>query len=167
MKKGDVLELGAGKKSNYTLGTDLPKDASVSLLLPKDVKAENGTILRRVRSECLIQTIRKTFLSARPQRETEGILSLLPGTPACLTVISGGQSVSIYSELNVQNAENRPLEAEQLKKRLSKTGESDFFFSSLRRCISACAGAESYAKNGSGKTAAENRVVLLPYGKSG
>ena len=132
LKKGDVLELGAGKKSNYTLGTDLPKGASVSLLLPKDGKAEKGTTFPRVRSESLIQTIRKNFLSARPQREAEGFLSLVPGSPARLTVKGGGQSVSVNSEVNVQNAENRPLEAEQLKKRLSKTGESDFFFSSLK-----------------------------------
>lgn len=132
LKKGDVLELGAGKKSNYTLGTDLQKGASVSLLLPKDGKADIGTTFPRVRSESLIQNIQETFLSRRPQRGADGFLSLVPGTAACLTVRCDGQSVSVNSEINVQNAENRPLETEQLKKRLSKTGESDFFFSSLK-----------------------------------
>lgn len=131
LKKGDILELGPGKKSNYTLGTDLKKGAQITLLLPKDGKAEKGTIFPRVRSESLIQNIRQTFLSAKPQKEVTGILSLIPGTSACLTVTSGGQSISVRSEEKVQTAQNRPLDEEALRKRLSKTGGTDFFFSAL------------------------------------
>ena len=131
LKKGDVLELGPGKKSNYTMGSDLKKGASVSLLLPKDGKAEKGTVFPRVRSESLIQDIRKTFLSAKPQKEVSGVLSLIPGMPACLTVTGGGQTVSVRSAETVQTAQTRPLEEEALKKRLSKTGGTDFSFTAL------------------------------------
>lgn len=131
LKKGDILELGPGKKSNYTLGTDLKKGDTVSILLPRDGKAEKGTIFPRVRSESLIQNIRQTFLLAKPQKAVTGVLSLIPGTSACLTVTSGGQSISVRSEEKVQTAQNRPLDEETLRKRLSKTGGTDFFFAAL------------------------------------
>lgn len=129
--RGDVIELGSGKKDNYTIGTDIKKGEKLTFLLPRGAKAETGTVFPRTRNERLIQRLQHEVLSAKPQRKADGLLNLIPGSPALLTVSCGEYSCAVHSNGNVQIAENRPLDEEQLKKRLSKTGGTDFCFNRL------------------------------------
>lgn len=129
--RGDVLEIGSGKKDNYTMGQEVKKGEKISFLLPKGVKAEKGTIFPRVRNERLIQSLRQSVLEKQPRKKAAGELTLICGQPALLTVESSGFSCAVQSQNNVQAAENRPLDKEQIRNRLLKTGATDFFFETL------------------------------------
>lgn len=132
---GDVIETGKGKKNNYTAGCRIKKGDTISFLLQKGVAAEPGAILPRIRNESLIQSLRQKYLEGNLQAGVEGRLILACSQPAVLEVSCRGCSFSAHSSCNVQKAENRPLDAEQVKKRLAKTGGTDFCFRTLEICM--------------------------------
>lgn len=129
--KGDVLELGTGKKDNHTMGTDIRRGEKVSFLLPKGADASRGTVFPRVRNEKLIRDIQAEIAGSKLRRDVEGIITMTPGNPAVLTVSCGSCTRTVRSLENVQTAENRPLDEIQVKKRMQKTGETDFRFERL------------------------------------
>lgn len=131
LRKGDVIETGKGKKNNYTVGCEVKKGARLSFLLPKGMTVKKGTVFPRIRNENLIQTLHRDFLTAALQIDVHGILTLIPGCSAELKVSCRDCSFSIRSDEPVQKAQKRPLDAEQLKKRLSKTGGTEFSFNPL------------------------------------
>ena len=88
--------------------------------------------------EKVLDDVRGKFLREMPRRKVEGEAVFHEGEPACLTIrdASGPEqgaavSVTVYGEM-VQRSVSRPMRAEDLKKRLEKTGDTLFSFTALK-----------------------------------
>ena len=130
LHKGDVIRTGGGKE-NYTLGSPVKKGGSVSFLAPKGVRFGSGTVFRRIRNEQLLKALDERYVFAKKQEKIHGFLSLYPSCPAVLTVVCGDVSFTAESEECVSEAQKRPLEEEDVRSRIMKTGNSPFCFETL------------------------------------
>lgn len=141
LNKGDVLSFDFNsdniKRSsycNYTLKENLKEGTRLSIYnkfqdgftLKKSML--NSSDVFRIRNNCLIQKIEQKYMSDI-QYPINGIAEFQEGM-ACLTVYSGDikASASTYA---VSKAKNSPLSKEEITKRLTKTGETEFYFQTL------------------------------------
>lgn len=82
-------------------------------------------------NEGYLQEIRQNFLQNPRFLEATGSVSLHKGQPACFRVAYGGIEVTAYGQ-TVQKALKKPLLLEDVKARLSKTGNTAFTLKSLQ-----------------------------------
>lgn len=87
-------------------------------------------------SDALLQEIHDAYLAHRPQQEIDGIATLMPGRNATLEIsmISPvtNDVMTVTAEGSVvASAKARPMTAEDLRRRLCKTGETSFAFRNL------------------------------------
>lgn len=130
LSKGDVLEITGGK-GNYTLGASVKRGGSFSFLVPKGTKFRPGFVFSRIRNNALIDQIDQMWIRAKYQRPVCGQYVFEEGSPAFLTVSCGDVFYTAASGTDVQKAQKRPMTEEQIREKLSKTGESVFFFEKL------------------------------------
>ena len=78
----------------------------------------------------LVKKIHDTYCDKITKTAISGVLKLITGKPAELTVFTKKTSVTTYGEV-VQQAQNRPLTKEDVEKQVEKTGSSSFVFDSL------------------------------------
>lgn len=120
------LELADGKRKQEEAGS-------------RRERIGKGTVLARVRSERLLQTLSDAYGTKELQEPVSGKIVMRSGEPARLTATwSGGTraeekpgvTVTVTGEAPLP-ARNRPLEREILERQLQKTGNTPFFFESL------------------------------------
>lgn len=133
--KGDVINLALpGSKDqsrdNYTFGKGVPSGSQVRILLPKGKILKKGSVLFRIRSQYLLDYIEKRFLGKPIQEPITGRFTMAVGEPARLSVSTDTVSVSVTAG-EVQQAKNRPLDEESIRRGLMKTGNTDFTFCDL------------------------------------
>lgn len=140
IRPGDVIDI-AGGKSNYTAGSDVGKGESVSFLIQKGVRLFPGNVLKRMRNETLISSLREAYIDRSLQREIEGRLTMKKSSPAELAVwcqpVSRGKedgetiSYTATTDEDVQKAQNRPLDEARVRAQILKTGNTEFCFREL------------------------------------
>ena len=91
---------------------------------------KNGQVFSRVRSEQLLQDIRENYLNKENQEKIKGKFILKKENSAILRVTWKNVSVTVEGE-KAQNAANRPLEEETVRRQLNKTGNTPFLFEKL------------------------------------
>lgn len=128
--KGDVLEL-QGKQENYTFGKAYPKNAKVTVLVPKGQRYANGTILYRTKNEELLIELSENYVFGKIKEKIHGFLNLSVGECAKLTVQLGNCYVEVCSEQLVEEASKSPLDVERIRKQMLKTGNTEFEFEQL------------------------------------
>lgn len=136
LNKGDVIETGRGKE-NYTVGKAVRKGDPLSFLVPKGMFFPKGTVFHRIRNNQVIEEIKTQFCAGTRKRPVTGTLFLEVGSPAYLTVTCDDTNqgdpeiVTVMSDTEVQKAQSRPLEEEQIRAKILKTGNTPFNFQSL------------------------------------
>ena len=136
LESGDVLEFDLASSPNYTLGHSVSAGSSFTI----KNKFQNGAFLMekllhssnvfRMRNNSLIQKITDNYMSNDLQTPVEGYALFRKGEAVSLTLHCRGFSVTVYGPV-VQQAQNRPLTAEDIRQKLSKTGTSFYTFSHL------------------------------------
>lgn len=132
---GDVIRV-AGGKGDYTLGSGVAKGEKLSFLSQKGFRAEQGTVLNRVRNDRLIRSVREDYVEKEIQRPVSGTLTLTVSAPAYLTVscqnCDGKEfTFTAQTETCVQQAQSRPLDEDRVRAQIQKTGNSAFYFQTL------------------------------------
>lgn len=141
LNKGDVLSFdfnsGNIKRSsycNYTLKENLKEGSCLRIYnkfqdnfsLKKSML--NSFSVFRIRNNRLIQELTKSYMSDT-QSPITGTAEFQEGM-ACLTVYFGDIKASASTPA-VSKAKNSPLSKEEIQKRLTKTGDTEFFFQKL------------------------------------
>lgn len=136
LNSGDVIETGRGK-DNYTIGKEVRAGETLSFLVPKGMMFSKGTVFHRVRNNQIIEELKTQYSQGTRKRSITGTLFLEEGSPAYLTVTCESTDdkdpviVTVMSDTIVQAAQSRPLEEKQIHAKLSKTGNTPFFFQIL------------------------------------
>lgn len=84
----------------------------------------------RTGEDTLFDRINKDYLQRKNSLTIQGKCSLKYGKPAVLELSYKDFSIQVLGDCP-DHAKNQPLEADAMKKRLSKTGETDFVFTNL------------------------------------
>ncbi|MBS6196593.1 MAG: U32 family peptidase [Clostridiales bacterium] len=100
------------------------------MALRNEKKSVSGEDRKAVRNEELFSRIRKTYLEEKKQEKIKGTLSLFADCPAILEVVFDGHRITVEGAL-VQEAQNRPLEEERVRRQMQKTGDTEFAFETL------------------------------------
>ena len=80
--------------------------------------------------ETLIASLKKQYVDTEKKIPVRGTLYAEAGQPLCLTLESGEHFVAVNGECP-QIPQNRPMEEEQIRKQLGKTGNTPFVWESL------------------------------------
>ena len=127
----DVLELRSAKeKREYTLSQNVAKGAVFSMKTGNG-REKNGMLLYRTRNEKLISEIRKTYLDNPYKVGIDGELLLQKKCAAHLQIRYRDIYVSV-SGGEVQSAQKRPLEEKDVRKQISKLGQTEFKWEKLQ-----------------------------------
>lgn len=127
----DVLELRSAKeKREYTLSQNVAKGAVFSMKTGNG-REKNGMLLYRTRNEKLISEIRKTYLDNPYKVGIDGELLLQKKCAAQLQIRYRDIYVSV-SGGEVQSAQKRPLEEKDVRKQISKLGQTEFKWEKLQ-----------------------------------
>lgn len=130
LNRGDVIGIG-GERSDYTLGKSVKEGERISFLVPGKTRMRKGEVLFRIRNGSLIEEIKSRYVDGMKQKKISGFLSMCAGSPASLTVVDGEISCTVCTGEAVQKAERSPLEEEQVRSRMMKTGNTPFSFETL------------------------------------
>ena len=134
INKGDVIELsskGDSRLNNYTIGQECNKGDKLILNVARGAVFKKDTILNRIRNEKLLTYIGDTYINAPVKQKAKAKIILRPGYPIELNLISEDIDVTVYSDAEVQEALNKPLDKDRITKQLNKTGNSKFEFTSI------------------------------------
>ncbi len=127
----DVLELRSAKeKREYTLSQNVAKGAVFSMKTGNG-REKNGMLLYRTRNEKLISEIRKTYLDNPYKVGIDGELLLQKKCAAQLQIRYRDIYISV-SGGEVQSAQKRPLEEKDVRKQISKLGQTEFKWEKLQ-----------------------------------
>lgn len=127
----DVLELRSAKeKIEYTLSQNVAKGAVFSMKTGNG-REKNGMLLYRTRNEKLISEIRKTYLDNSYKVGIDGELLLQKKCAAQLQIRYRDIYISV-SGGEVQSAQKRPLEEQDVRKQISKLGQTEFKWEKLQ-----------------------------------
>lgn len=127
----DVLELRSRKeeKTEVTLTTKVAKGAVFSIKKGK-AKPDKSALFYRTRNEQLLQNLKKEYLDAPYKVEADGVLLLKKGQPAQLEIRCQDQKVTVIGQ-EVQEAQKRPVTEVEVRRQISKLGQTDFQWKSL------------------------------------
>lgn len=100
------------------------------MALRNEKKTEAGEDLKSARNEALFARLKKTYLDEKKPEKIQGTLSLFADCPAILDLSFGKYHVVVEGNV-VQEASNRPLDEERVRKQMMKTGETEFVFEQL------------------------------------
>lgn len=127
----DVLELRSAKeKREYTLSQNVAKGAVFSMKTGNG-REKSGMLLYRTRNEKLISEIRKTYLDNPYKAGIDGELLLQKKCAAQLQIRYRDIYISV-SGGEVQSAQKRPLEEKDVRKQISKLGQTEFKWEKLQ-----------------------------------
>ena len=127
----DVLELRSRKeeKTEVTLTTRVTKGAVFSIKTGK-VKPDKSALFDRTRNEQLLRSLKKEYLDTPYKVEANGVLLLKKGQPAQLEIRCQGQKITVTGQ-QIQAAQKRPVTEEEVRRQISKLGQTDFQWKNL------------------------------------
>ena len=127
----DVLELRSRKeeKTEVTLTAKVTKGAVFSIKTGK-VKLDKSALFYRTRNEQLLQSLKKEYLDTPYKVEADGLLLLKKGQPAQLEIRCQGQTITVTGQ-QIQAAQKRPVTEEEVRRQISKLGQTDFQWKNL------------------------------------
>ena len=100
------------------------------MALRNEKKTVSGEDIKAVRNEELFAEIRKNYLEEKKQEKIKGTLNLFSDCPAILEIEYQRYHISAEGAV-VQEASNRPLDEERVRRQMMKTGETEFVFDEL------------------------------------
>ena len=100
------------------------------MALRNEKKTVSGEDVKSVRNEELFAAIRKKYLEEKKQEKIKGTLNLFSDCPAILEIDYNGHHITAEGAV-VQEASNRPLDEERVRRQMGKTGETEFVFDQL------------------------------------
>ena len=100
------------------------------MALRNEKKTVSGTDIRADRNEELFSQLRNHYLERKKQEKIKGILTLYAGCSAIMEV-SCRQYHAVTEGAVVQQASNRPLDEERVRRQIQKTGDTEFVFEQL------------------------------------
>lgn len=100
------------------------------MALRNEKKSITGEEKKNIRNEELFARIRREYLETKKQEKIKGTLSLFSDCPAILEAEYHDIRVMVEGAV-VQEAQNRPLEEERVRRQMEKTGETEFTFEKL------------------------------------
>lgn len=104
------------------------------MALRNEKKTVSGADMKNARNEILFSRLKKMYLDEKKPEMIQGMLSLYANCPAILEIHFGHHHIMEMGEL-VQEASNRPLDEERVRKQMKKTGDTEFAFSQLDICM--------------------------------
>ncbi|MCI8639212.1 MAG: U32 family peptidase [Coprococcus sp.] len=130
----DVIELpirkGQEQARNVTCRSAVAKGNEICLPAGQDVSFKKGDIWYRVRNEKLIQDLNSRFTDRKIKEKLNGKFILSAGEFATLTVYTDKVPVTVTGGRG-EEAQQRPLDLEKVKRQLEKTGDTEFEFGRL------------------------------------
>jgi len=111
-------------RGGFTKGYYLEQNGRKMMFLEGKGEKEPG------RNEALFQEIREQFCNRKPKEAIYGKARICSGEKAQLTVMFGGQTVTVIGGI-VSFAQNQSMTKEEIQKQLEKTGNTPFYFSEL------------------------------------
>lgn len=100
------------------------------MALRNEKKTVSGEDIKSIRNEALFSGIRKKYLEGKKQEKIKGTLNLFSDCPAILEIDYCGHHITAEGAV-VQEASNRPLDQERVRRQMMKTGETEFTFEEL------------------------------------
>lgn len=88
--------------------------------------------------DALLNEIRDKYIVCKPRMPISVFANIICGEKSSITMIYKGNCVTVYGSL-VEEAQNQPISRENIKKQLSKLGETSFEISSLEINMDNCA----------------------------
>ena len=127
----DVLELRSRKeeKTEVTVTAKVAKGAVFSIKTGKS-KPDKAALFYRTRNEQLLQSLKKEYLDTPYKVEADGLLLLKKGQPAQLEIRCQGQKITVTGQ-QIQAAQKRPVTEEEVRRQISKLGQTDFQWKNL------------------------------------
>lgn len=128
LNKGDIIELPT--LENYTLGQNVNKNETFSIVTKNKIQITSGMILNRTRNEKLLQKIKTEFVEKKVKEKIKGNLILSTKESAKLSLTFGDNDVCVDGEI-AQEAINQPMDKARIEKQMRKTGNTAFEFETL------------------------------------
>lgn len=126
--RGDVIELP--NEQSVKVDRDIPEDGRLRLKYAERIN-KNKCRIMRTRNESLIQAVSERYVQDNELKEKlYGYVSISKDLPARIELYHGEDHVSVEGCI-VQSAQKRPLDKEEIIKRLMKTGGTAFEFEHL------------------------------------
>ena len=136
INKGDILEIRNNDTFEFTVGAEGLKsynesrDSVYEICIPANFKCKAGDMVYRTKNETLYDKINESYLVKHAKRSVSGHIVLYENEKIRLNVSSDNFSFTVTGDI-AEKAKNVPMSAEDIKKVLNKTGESEFDFSYL------------------------------------
>lgn len=131
--KQDVLEINLKNKDtmDITSGICGKKGETVILNVPKSKQILQKQSVYRTRCNKYIDDIKDKILEPAMDMPVCGEFSAIVGEPAALKLSFWDKSVTVYSEEITAVSENKPVNIDNIREKLSMTGNTDYCFSKL------------------------------------
>ena len=132
LNKGDVLELPSKKKEtcSRTFKEAYRKGEKLTLNENQAVIFKKGMEIYRVRNQKLIDELLAQYLDTEKKEFIHGFVELLKHKPAKFQVGYRGKRVTVTGDV-VQEAQNRPLTEEGVRKQFNRLGNTMYRFETL------------------------------------
>lgn len=119
----DVLDVK--DKFEYTLGEGKAKGNTLLLKVSKDSKLKAGDIVYRTKNQSLLNDIRKKYIENNRKIPIDIRFEACDNKKALLKLSHKEYTVRVYADI-LSVAQNRPTTAEDVKKQLTKLGNTDY-----------------------------------------
>lgn len=138
MFKQDVLEISLKNKDtmDITSGISGNKGDNVTLNVPKSKQILPKQSVYRTRCNRYIDEIKEKIIEPAMNMPLYGEFSALIGEPATLKLSFMNKSVTAYSENITEISDNKPVNKDDIRRKLTMTGNTDYSFSKLDMNVS-------------------------------
>ncbi|MDF2800311.1 MAG: peptidase [Anaerocolumna sp.] len=128
----DILEIRDDINNLYefTVKTGEISGKTITTNFNRGLKIKPGNLVYRTKNNELLNSLGVKYLNNQVKEPVEGALKLVTGEPMELTLSSGDQSVRLSGEI-VSEAMNQPLSEEKIRKQMTKTNDTAFYFKEL------------------------------------
>lgn len=128
----DILEIRDNNTNLYefTVKAELGKGKTLITNFNKGLKIKVGNFVYRTKNNELLKDIGNMFLKEQVKESMKGILNLTVNKPLKLILTCKEEKIEIEGEM-VSEALNQPLTEEKIRKQMSKTNDTAFYFEAL------------------------------------
>lgn len=128
----DILEIREDIRNLYefTVKTGESRGKNITANFNKGLKIKPGNLVYRTKNNELLNSLGETYLKNQVKEPIQGILKLKTGEPMELALSCGNQMVNLVGEI-VSEALNQPLSEDKIRKQMTKTNDTAFFFQEL------------------------------------
>lgn len=128
----DILEIRDDINNLYefTVKTGEVSGKTITTNFNRGLKIKPGNLVYRTKNNELLNSIGESYLKKQVKEPVLGKLKLITGEPMELTLSNGDHVINISGD-TVSEALNQPLSEDKIRKQMSKTNETAFFFKEL------------------------------------